>query len=119
RRQEFAGFKAGAVLAAKPRDTVAFGVDDGQARAQIQPLAVDGHAGAKFADDKIRLPAAAAVQRAGPVQIVPLRLVFAVAVEHLDAVILAVRDIDKTVGVGCNVVDDVELAGITARLAPG
>src|SRR5205814_1336816 len=33
RREEFAGFKARAVLAAKPRDTLALGVDDGQARA--------------------------------------------------------------------------------------
>src|SRR5258706_9318088 len=48
-----------------------------------------------------------------------MRLVPAVAVEHLDAVVLAVRHIDKAVGVGCDVVDDVELAGIGARLAPG
>jgi hypothetical protein len=34
------------------------------------------------------------------VQIVPLRLVFAVAVEHLHAVVLAVGDIDPAVGVG-------------------
>ncbi len=52
-------------------------------------------------------------------QVIPLRLVFAVAVEHLDAVVLAVGDIDETVGVGCDVVDDVELAGIGARFAPG
>ena len=59
------------------------------------------------------------MQRAGPVQIVPLRLVFAVAVEHLHAVVLAVGDIDPAVGVGDDVVDDVELAGIGAGLAPG
>jgi hypothetical protein len=49
------------------------------------------------------------------VQIVPLRLVFAVAVEYLDAVVLAVGDIDPPLGVGDDVVDDVELAGIGAR----
>ncbi len=52
-------------------------------------------------------------------QIIPLRLVFAVAIEHLDAVVFTIGDIDKTVGVGCDVVDDIELAGIAARLAPG
>ena len=68
---------------------------------------------------KCRLLAAAAMQRAGPVQIVPLGLVFAVAVEHLHAMVLAVGDIDPAVGIGGDVVDDVELAGIGARLAPG
>jgi hypothetical protein len=34
-------------------------------------------------------------------------------------VVLAIGDIDKAVGVGCDVVDDVELAGIGARFAPG
>lgn len=52
-------------------------------------------------------------------QVVPLRLVFAVAVEYLDAVVLAVGNIDEAVGVGCNIVDDVELAGIGAGFAPG
>jgi hypothetical protein len=70
--------------------------------------------------DEIRLLAAtAAAQRAGPVQKVPLRLVFAVAVEHLHAVVLAVGDIDPAVGIGSDIVDDVELAGIGAGLAPG
>ena len=68
---------------------------------------------------KVGVLAAATAQRAGPMQIVPLRLVFAVAVEHLHAMILAVGDIDPAVGVGCDVMHDVELAGIAARLAPG
>ena len=87
---------------------------------EIRHLAVDRHAGAEFADNKIRiLGPAATAQRAGPVQIIPLRLVFAVAVEHLHAVVLAVGDIDPAVGVGDDIVHDVELAGIGARLAPG
>src|SRR5580692_1443968 len=53
-----------------------------------------------------------------PGQIVPLRLVFAVAVEHLHAVVLAIGDINPSIDVGDDVVDDVELAGIGARLAP-
>jgi hypothetical protein len=58
------------------------------------------------------------VESARPVQIVPLRLVFAVAVEYLDAVVLAVGDIDPTVRVGADVVHDVELAGVGAGAAP-
>jgi hypothetical protein len=42
----------------------------------------------------------------------------AVAVEHLHAVVLAVGDIDPAVGIGRDVVHDVELAGIGAGLAP-
>ncbi len=50
--------------------------------------------------------------------VVPLRLVFAVAVEHLDAVVLAVGDIDPAIRVAAHIVGDVELAGIGAGLAP-
>src|SRR5262245_11059245 len=50
--------------------------------------------------------------------IVPLRFVFAVAVEHLDAMILPVGDIDPALFVGANVVDDVELPRIASRFAP-
>ena len=51
-------------------------------------------------------------------QIVPLRLVFAVAVEYLHAVVLAIGDIDPAIRVGDDVVHDIELAGISAGLAP-
>src|ERR1700722_16790210 len=102
-----------------PSHALALGVDDAQARTQIWRLQVDRHAWAEFADDEVGRLAAAAMQRAGPVQIIPLRLVFAVAVEHLHAVVLAVGDIDPTVGVGDDVMDDVELPGIDAGLAPG
>src|SRR5258708_20521372 len=119
RREEFSGLEARAVLAAKPRDPLALGVNDGQARTQIRYLAIDRHARAELANDKIRLLAAAAMQRTGAMQIIPLRLVSAVAVEHLHAVVLTVRDIDKTIVVGCEVMDDIELAGLGARLTPG
>src|SRR5450755_1176269 len=119
RCKEFAGLKAGTILAAEPCNALSLGIDDGQARAQIWRLQVDRHARTQLADNEIRLPAAAAMQRAGPMQIIPLRLVFAVAVEHLHAVVLAVGDIDPAVLVGCDVVDDVELARIGAGLAPG
>jgi hypothetical protein len=50
--------------------------------------------------------------------IVPPRLVFAVAVEHLHAMVFSVGDTDKNVGVGGDVMHNVELAGIGAGLAP-
>src|SRR5882672_5395649 len=52
-------------------------------------------------------------------QIVPLRLVLAVAVEHLDTMVLPIGDIDPALLIGANVMDDVELPGIASRLAPG
>jgi len=119
RREEVAGLEARAVLAAEPGNAAAPGVDDGQARTQIRRIEVDRHAGAEFADDEIRMLAAAAMQRAGPMQIVPLRLILAIAVEHLHAVVLAVGDIDPAIGIGDDVMDDVELAGVGAGLAPG
>src|SRR4051812_18986404 len=66
RRQEFAGLEAGTIVA-QPGDALALGVDDGQARAEVGDLAIDGHAGAELADDEIRMLAAAAMQGAGPV----------------------------------------------------
>src|SRR5262249_2597438 len=50
--------------------------------------------------------------------VVPLRLIFAVAIEHLHAMILPVGDIDPSFFVSANVVYDVELTGITPRFAP-
>ncbi len=85
---------------------------------EVRRLEVDAHAGAELADDEGRLLAAAAVEAARAVQVVPLRLVLAVAVEHLHAVVLAVGDVDPAVVVGGDVVGDVELAGLAAGLAP-
>src|SRR5712692_8990557 len=88
RCEEFAGLEARTVLAAEPCDALSLGVDDGQAGAQIGRLQVDRHARTKLADAEIRLPAAAAMQRAGPVQIIPLRHVYGVAVDHLHGLFL-------------------------------
>src|SRR5450759_1012722 len=75
RREEFAALEAGTVLAAELRDALSLGIDDAQARTEIRHLAVDRHARAELADDEIGRLAAAAMQRAGPVQVIPLRLV--------------------------------------------
>jgi hypothetical protein len=49
---------------------------------------------------------------------VPLGLVFAVAVEHLHALVLPVGDIDQAVVVAGDVVHEVELARAGPRFAP-
>src|SRR5689334_10728249 len=74
RRQEFAGFLTGTVLTAKACDGLALLVDDGEPRADVGVLAVDRHAGPELADDEAGILAAAAVERARPVHVVPLRL---------------------------------------------
>src|SRR5439155_10139260 len=89
RRQEFPAGNTRAVLAAEPRDALALGVHDRQPWSEIGHLAVDGQARAELADHEGRALAAATAQRAGPVQIVPLRLVFAVAIKYLHAMVLA------------------------------
>src|SRR4029077_2364036 len=117
-RQELAGLLAGPVLATQPRDGLALLVDDGEPRADVGVLAVDRHAGPELADDEAGTLASAAVERARSVHVVPLRLVLALAVEDLHAVVLAVGDIDPAIFVGGDVVGDVELAGIRAGRAP-
>ena len=65
---------------------------------------------AQFADDGQRgLPRSHRGRRGA--FLVPLGLVFAVAVEHLHAMVLAVSDIDQAVVVAGDVVHEVELAG--------
>jgi hypothetical protein len=118
RGEEPSGLETGAVFAAQPRDAFSPGIHDAQARTEIWDLAIDRHAWTKLADNKIRLPAPAAVQRAWPVKMIPLRLVLAVTVEHLDPVVLAIGDVDPAIGVGDDIVHDVELAGIGAGFAP-
>src|SRR5262245_30648916 len=51
-------------------------------------------------------------------QVVPLCFIFAVAVEHLHAMVLAVGDVDPAAIVGGDIVGDVELPRFTAGFAP-
>ncbi len=50
--------------------------------------------------------------------VIPLGLETTLAVEHLDAVVLAVGNVDPAVLIATDVVDDVELAWLRARFAP-
>src|SRR5216683_721211 len=94
------------------------GMQIAEPRPEIGAVAVDRLHRTKFADIADRPVRIRHEDPARPVQIVPLRLVLAVAVEYLDPVVFAVGDVDPTIGVGADVVDDVELAGVGAGLAP-
>ena len=89
-----------------------------EAGTDVRRVLVDGHAGTKFADITHRALAAGHAQSARPMQVVPLRLVAAGAVEHLDPVVLAIGDIDPAVVVAGDVVNDVEFTGPGAASRP-
>src|SRR6266567_7555465 len=117
RRDELAGFEPGMGVAEPGQQFALMGVD-ADPRPAIRDVDVDRHVGADLADIEARR--ARAGFHAKPrrtVHVVPLRLVFAVAVEYLDAVVLAVGDIDPAVRVAANIVGDIELTRVGAGLA--
>src|SRR5258708_33948462 len=69
------------------------GTVDADARPDVGHLVVDGHAAADLAHVEARLSAARQEQPRRSVHVVPLRLVRAIAAEHLDATVLAAGDI--------------------------
>src|SRR5271169_5656265 len=104
---------------AEPRQKLALARIDADPRATIRQVDVDRHVRPDLTDEETRrLGAALHIEAGRTVHVVPLRLILAVAVEHLDAVVLTVGDIDPTVRVAADVVGDVELPGIGAGLAP-
>ena len=117
-RAEKRGRRGAGVHVAKARQQLALVVDDADPRAEVRAVPVDRLHRPEFADIADRVADIVHVEPARPVQIIPLRLVLAVAVEYLDAMVFPVGDIDPAVGVGADVVHDVELAGIGAGLAP-
>ena len=103
---------------AETTDQLALVVNDADARPKIWDVAADRGRRADLADIEDRLVAVRHAEAAGAMQVLPLRLVFAATVEYLDAVVLAIGDIDPAVGVAADVVDDVELAFASAGRAP-
>src|SRR5216684_1004170 len=93
-------------------------IDNTDTRTEIGNVTADGSGRADFADVADRLVTIWHVEAARAVQVLPLRLISAVAVEHLDPVVFAVGDIDPAVGVAADVVNDVELALTGSGLAP-
>src|SRR6516162_8116881 len=103
---------------AEASEHLTLGSMDANARSDIGPIPVDLTGGPALADIDERVAAGRHAHAVRPMQIVPLGLELAVAVEHLDAVVLAVGNVDPTVGVAADVVRNVELAGVGPRLAP-
>src|SRR6266849_137969 len=93
-------------------------IDNTDARTEIGNVTADGSGWADFADVADRLVTIWHVEAARAVQFLPLRLVSSVAVEHLDPVVFAVGDIDPTIGVAADVVDDIELTLASSGFAP-
>ena len=73
----------------------------------------------QLADVTDPVGAAFHVEAARAMQVVPLRFVFAVAVEDLHPVVFAVGDINPALRVADDIVRDIELARIAAAFAPG
>src|SRR5260370_10144831 len=84
---------------AEPGQHLAFNAMDADSRPDVGPVPVDLSRGAAFADIDQRVAAGRHAHAVWPVQVVPLGFALAVAVEHLNPVVLAVGDIEPAVGI--------------------
>src|SRR5277367_2105951 len=98
RRDECAMFHA-CPRRAEAAKQLALMVKGGDARSDVRIAPVDIEERPKRTHEEDRLPRAVHQQSAGAEQIVPLRNKPAVAIEYLDTIILAVGDVDESVGV--------------------
>ena len=105
-----------AVAEAEPFEHAARGGHDRDSRAYVGSVAVHGHAPAELAD--IDTLVVVYVDGAGPMHVVPNVFDASLAIEDLDAVILAVADVQVAVAVGGDVVDYVELARDLSQARP-
>src|SRR3954454_12583908 len=97
RREKFAELSSGRRLT-KSAGQFPLVIDDADARAEIGDVPADRGRRADLADVKDRLVPSWHAQPARTMQVLPLCLDLAAAVEHLDSVILAVGDIDPAIG---------------------
>src|SRR5689334_24813473 len=118
RSQELAELGPGGGVA-KAADQLALVINDADPRSEVGDVAAHRGGGANLADIEDRLVPIRHAEATGAMQVLPLRFELAVAVEHLDAVVFAVGDVDPAVGIAADVVDDVEFAfagtGFTPR----
>src|SRR5262249_42976693 len=103
---------------AKPRQDLALQRMDADARPYFRPVAVALALRPALADVAEQVMPAPQAHAVWTVEVIPLCLPFAVRVEHLHAVVLAVGDVNPALRIAADVVRNVELAGIGARLAP-
>ena len=114
RGDELARLLAEAV--AETRQPLTAPVVDADPRPDIRHVAINVHPRAEIAHEHVLV--VGNVDRARTVHILPLRLEVALRVEYLHAMVLPVGHVDISVGVGGDIVRDVELSGVDARLAP-
>ena len=93
-------------------------VDDRNARAKIWRTAIDREMRSDLTNIADRAFSRCHIEPTRPMQIVPLGLIFSIAVENLDAMVFTVRDIDPAISVATDIVCDVELPRIGSRLTP-
>src|SRR5262249_36022208 len=118
RGDEFSYLKPWSVPAAQARNQPSLRIDDRKSRPEIGRMQIDAHARPQFANEKGWRLAATAIKTTRPVQIVPLRFVFAVPIEFLISVVLPIGDVNPAVFVRCDIVRDIELPGVAAGLPP-
>src|SRR5262249_13196121 len=117
RRDELTGRLASEAIP-DPAHQITLARQDAHAISDVGDLRVHGERGAELADvEEIALPAGRE-QPARPVQVLPLPLIASPVVEDLDAVVLAVGDVYETLGVGGDVMGNVEASRVGARLPP-
>src|SRR3954449_3024342 len=103
---------------AKAADQLSLMINDADPRSEVGDVAANRGGGADLADIEDRLVPIWHAEATGTMQVLPLRFELTVAVEHLDAVVFAVGDINPAVGIATDVVDDVELALAGPRRTP-
>ena len=117
RRHEFAWPMTGTGTA-ESRKKLAAIRHDAHSCTQIGRTHVHSETRTKFADVADLLAARRHAQSAWPMQIVPLSLVDAVAVENLHSVIFSIRHVDPPIKITTNIVHKIELSGVSPGLAP-
>src|SRR5436853_3409951 len=109
RREKFAELEPRWCLA-KAADQLTLMINDADPRSEVGDVAANRGGGADLADIEDRVVPIGHAEATGAMQVLPLRFELTVAVEHLDAVVFPVGDIDPAAGIATDVVDDVELA---------
>ena len=91
----------------------------GHPRTEVRPKSVRGNPRKVFSNvHDVPIAPLVDVHRSSPRHIHPLRLVPAVAVEHMHAMVLSISNVDVSLAVDFDVVNDVELPLSRAGLSP-
>jgi hypothetical protein len=104
---------------AEPGKALPLQVIDADTRAQVRVILIYGQGWRKFPHVAQLLPIACYVQAAWTVEVVPLVHVRTVGVEYLNSMVFAVCNVHVAMVISADAMNEVELSGIAAGLAPG